>query len=117
VIPPREGDPALHDTIVALCRGAGLAPTLVETAEPRLDAVLLAVAAGAGVAILPASTAEHTTLPGVRLIELAGSADAFEPAVVTHPDTDSMATLAFLRAVVQVGRRRDSDAARLRLVA
>jgi DNA-binding transcriptional LysR family regulator len=117
VVPPRDPDPSLYDTVVALCRGAGIAPTLVEAAEPRRDALLLAVAAGGGMAILPASAGEHSALPGVRTVELETDEPPFEFGVVTHPDADSFATQAFLRAAAHGARRRDTDGAALRLAA
>jgi DNA-binding transcriptional LysR family regulator len=117
VVPPRDSDPTLYDTVVSLCRDAQVAPTLVEAAEPRRDALLLAVAAGAGVAILPSSAGEHGGLPGVRMVALESPAPPFEFGVVTHPDADNIATQAFLRAVAQVSRRRDGSATRLRLAA
>ena len=45
VMLPRDGNPALHDAVVALSREAGLSPVFVEAPEPRVEAVLLAVAA------------------------------------------------------------------------
>jgi len=35
VMLPRDGNPALHDAIVALCRDAGLSPMFVEAPEPQ----------------------------------------------------------------------------------
>jgi hypothetical protein len=42
------------------------------------------VAAGAGVAILPRWIKEQGALPGIRLIELSGTEDTFEPALLTR---------------------------------
>jgi DNA-binding transcriptional LysR family regulator len=109
---PRSADPALHDTIVALCRRAGLASTIVEAAEPRLDMLLLAVAAGAGVAILPRWIKEQGALPGIRLIELSGTEDTFEPALLTRQNSPGIPTVAYLRAVASVERARNAGAAR-----
>jgi DNA-binding transcriptional LysR family regulator len=117
VVPPRDPDPTLYDTVVALCRGARVSPVLAEAAEPRRDALLLAVAAGAGMAVLPASAGEHSGLPGVRMVELDTETPPFEFGIVTHADSDGIGTQAFLRAVSQVARRRDGRLGRLRLAA
>jgi DNA-binding transcriptional LysR family regulator len=99
VLLPREANPALHDAVISLCHRAGLSPSFVEAAEPRVEAVLLAVAAGGGAALLPASVTERYAAPGVSLVALAGAAPAFESAVLTDPDTDHVATQALLRAL------------------
>jgi DNA-binding transcriptional LysR family regulator len=104
IVLPREANPALHDAVVSVCRGAGVSPALVEAGEPRVEAVLLAVAAGGGAALLPASISERYAIPGVRLVELAGVEPAFESAIVTRPDADHISTQAFLHAVVRAGK-------------
>lgn len=50
----RRSGPGLYDGILAACRGAGFAPTVVQEA-PRLPATLSLVAAGLGVSLVPAS--------------------------------------------------------------
>jgi DNA-binding transcriptional LysR family regulator len=99
VLLPREANPAFHNAIVAMCHTAGLSPTLVEIPEPRVEHVLLAVAAGAGPALLPESVTERFAAPGIRFVPLAADDAAFRTVVATHPETDSLATLAFLRAL------------------
>jgi DNA-binding transcriptional LysR family regulator len=99
VVLPREANPAFHGAVIAMCHDAGLSPTLVEVPEPRVEHVLLAVAAGAGLALLPESVTERFASPVIRFVALEGSEATFRTAVVTHPDTDSLATLAFLRAL------------------
>jgi DNA-binding transcriptional LysR family regulator len=98
----RDVNPAFHDAVVSLCRDASVAPTLHEVPEPRVESVLLAVAAGAGPAILPAAVTERYTLPGVRFVALEDGDSAFESAVLTHPDSDNLATDVFLRALAHV---------------
>jgi DNA-binding transcriptional LysR family regulator len=115
VVLPRSANPALHNAVVSLCHRAGLSPTLVEVAEARIELVLLAVAAGAGTALLPASVAESHSMPGIRMVELDGAEPVFESAVVTNPDSDRLATLAFLRALTHVARRGESAPVRLPL--
>jgi DNA-binding transcriptional LysR family regulator len=108
VVLPRSADPALHDTVVALSRAAGIAPTLYEVPESRVESVLLTVAAGAGPAVLPAAAAERYTIPGVRLVPLEDGAASFETAVLTHPDTDNPGTLALLQALARLPERREA---------
>jgi DNA-binding transcriptional LysR family regulator len=111
VLLPRDADPALHDAVVALCHEAGLSPTFVEAPEPRVEAVLLAVAAGGGVALLPASVTERYAAPGVRFVDLAGVEPAFETAVLTHPDSEHLATHAFLRTVSRAAKAQPVERA------
>jgi DNA-binding transcriptional LysR family regulator len=99
VVLPRDGNPALHNAIVSICRDAELSPTFVEVAEPRVEHALLAVASGAGVAILPESAAERYAAPGVRFVPIEGVEPAFESVVITHRDSNNLATAAFLRAL------------------
>ncbi|MDX6678940.1 MAG: hypothetical protein QOE31_2992, partial [Solirubrobacteraceae bacterium] len=106
VILPREANPAFHNAVVAMCRTAGLAPTLVETTEPRVEQVLLSVATGAGMALVPESAAERYTAPGIRFVPLENAEPAFQTAVLTRPDTDSLPTHSFLLAVSRAARVR-----------
>jgi DNA-binding transcriptional LysR family regulator len=101
VLLPREANPAFHSSIAAMCHAAGLSPTFVEIAEPRVENVLLAVAAGAGPAILPESVTERYATPGIRFVPLDGAPPTLENAVLTHPDNESLATAAFLRAATR----------------
>jgi DNA-binding transcriptional LysR family regulator len=105
VVLPRDANPALYDAIVSLCRSAGLSTQFVEVAEPSVEAVLLAVSATGAAALLPESVTERYAAPGVRLLELAEPEPAFESAVLTHPDTDNLAVLAFLRTIGRVMER------------
>jgi DNA-binding transcriptional LysR family regulator len=115
VVLPREANPAFHNAIMAMCDRAGLAPALIEIPEPRVEHVLLAVAAGAGLALLPESVTERFASPGIRFVALEGSGAAFHTAVLTHPDTESLATLAFLRAVVRTVKQGAERSARTRI--
>jgi DNA-binding transcriptional LysR family regulator len=99
---PREANPAFHNAVVAMCHTAGLSPTFVELPEPRVEHVLLGVAAGAGLAVLPEAVTERFAAPGIRFVALEAEAPVLRTAVLTQPDTDSLATLAFLRAVARV---------------
>src|SRR5262249_18354507 len=53
VLQARSRGPGSHDQILAICRGAGFSPRVVQEGSP-IDVVSL-VASGAGVAIVPAS--------------------------------------------------------------
>jgi len=104
VVMPRETNPPFHNAVASICRDAGLAPTLIEVDEPRVEQVLLAVAAGAGPALLPESATERFATPGIRFVPLEGGEAAFDSAVVTRPGTESLATLSFLRAIARTRR-------------
>jgi DNA-binding transcriptional LysR family regulator len=106
VVLPREANPAFHGAVIAMCHQAGLSPTLVEVPEPRVEHVLLAVAAGAGLALLPESVTERFASPVIRFVALQASEAAFRSAVLTHPDTESLATVAFLRALERTAGNR-----------
>ena len=101
---PRNTNPAFHNAIVSLCRDAGLAPTLVELAEPRVDQALLSVATGAGPALLPESAASYYAAPGVRFVPIQTPAPVLQSVVVTRPDAEDLATAAFLRALSRAER-------------
>jgi DNA-binding transcriptional LysR family regulator len=101
VVMPRAVNPAFHDAVLALCRDAEIAPALFEVPEPSVESVLLAVASGAGPAVLPAAVTERHASPGVRFVPLEDTV-ALESAVLTHPDAENPATLAFLHAVTRL---------------
>jgi len=111
VVLPADTNPAFHSAMVSACRDAGLSPTLIEVGEPRVEHILLAVASGAGIALLPESAAERHLARGVRFVPVE-TASAFESAVITRPDTESLATLGFLRALSRVGGSRARGVAR-----
>jgi DNA-binding transcriptional LysR family regulator len=104
VVLPSDTNPAFHSAVVAICRDAGLSPTFVEVAEPRVEHALLAVAAAGGMALLPESAAERHVARGVRFVPLEAAESAFESVVLTRPDTESLATVGFLRALAH-GRK------------
>ena len=104
VMLPREVNPPFHDAVVALCHRAGLSPTFVTVAEPRVEHVLLAVSAGRGMAVVPESVSERRIMPGLRFVPVAGTERAIRKAVLTRPDTESLAIAAFMRALAQALR-------------
>jgi DNA-binding transcriptional LysR family regulator len=105
VVLPRAVNPAFYDAVLAACSEAGIAPALFEVPEPNVESVLLAVAAGTGPAVLPAAVTERHAVPGVRFVPLE-DAIALESAVLTRPDADNPATLAFLDAVAKAPAAR-----------
>jgi DNA-binding transcriptional LysR family regulator len=109
VVLPREVNPAFHNAVIGICRDAGLAPTLVTVSEPRVEHVLLSVASGAGMALVPDSVAERCTVPGLRFVALAGVGPAFQSVVLTHPESEDIATMSFLRALSRTARRGAVD--------
>jgi DNA-binding transcriptional LysR family regulator len=112
VLLPRAANPAFHDAAMAMCHTAGISPALTEIAEPRVEHVLLAVAGGAGIALLPESVTERYASPGIRFVALEGAGPAFQAAALTHADVESLATVAFLRALSQAARNAVVDTQR-----
>jgi DNA-binding transcriptional LysR family regulator len=112
VVLPRDVNPAFHNAVVGICRDAGLAPSLVTVPEPRVEHVLLSVAAGAGMALVPDSVAERCTIPGLRFVPLHDVGAAFQSVVLTHPDSEDIATLSFLRALSRTSRSGPVDDSR-----
>jgi DNA-binding transcriptional LysR family regulator len=104
VVLPPDTNPAFHSTVVSICRDAGLSPTFVEVAEPRVEHALLAVASGAGMALLPESAGDRHIAPGVRFVPLEAAESAFESVVLTRPDTENLATVGFLRTLARAGK-------------
>jgi DNA-binding transcriptional LysR family regulator len=112
IVLPADVNPPFHNAIVAICRDAGLSPALIEVTEPRVEHVLLAVAAGAGLALLPESASERHVASGVRFVPVDGLQPAFESVVVTRPDSQNLATAAFLRAMSQATKASEAAASR-----
>jgi hypothetical protein len=56
------------------------------------------------VALLPESAAERYAAPGVRFVPIEGVEPAFESVVITHRDSNNLATAAFLRALRRAAR-------------
>jgi DNA-binding transcriptional LysR family regulator len=115
---PRDSNPAFHTAIVAMCRDAGLSPTLLEVGEARTEHALLAVASGGGMALVPESAAERHRVPGVRFVPVDHAEVAFESAVLTLPAAgDDLITAQFLRAVTHASRLSPAPVPAVRLAA
>jgi DNA-binding transcriptional LysR family regulator len=104
VVLPRTANPAFYDAVVATCRQAGLAPTLVELAEPQVEHALLAVASGAGMALLPESVTDRYAAPGIRFLPISAPHLHCETAVLTRARERHGPTDALLRALSRAGR-------------
>jgi DNA-binding transcriptional LysR family regulator len=101
---PRSANPAFHDIVLAAFVNAGIAPTIVEAAEPEVSHALLGAASGAGIAILPSSAAERFGAHGVTFRPLEPS-PLVEIALVSRSDADDTTVAAFLRAAQDLDRR------------
>ena len=112
---PPDSNPAFHGAVVSLCRAAGISPTFVPVAEPRVEHALLAVAAGMGMALLTECAGERHVVPGVRIVPLEPGAPVFESALITHPDADNLGTAAFIRALTRATQRSAPTSSRARL--
>ncbi len=96
IVLPRGDNPAFHDGIVAACRNAGVAPTVIETCESGVDHALLIVAAGGGIALLPASAARYSA-PAVRFLPLADPAPTTEIGLISRLDDPNATVEALIR--------------------
>ncbi len=103
----RALNPAFYDNVLAACSAAGIAPSLIEIAEPAVEQVLLAVASGAGVALLPASVESRFATSGTRFRPLSPPSPSCEVAIVAKMDP-SVTADAFLRlaGLPQLTQRR-----------
>ena len=106
VVLPRDVSRPFYDAIVAACRDAGLAPTLVEMPDGNVEQALLAVASGAGMALLPEPVSERYAAPGVRFLPLDEGQPAIATAVVTRRHCAHIPTAAFLRAAADASGPR-----------
>jgi DNA-binding transcriptional LysR family regulator len=101
VVLPRDANRGFYDAVVASCREAGLAPTLLELPDGHIERALLAVAAGLGMALLPEAVAERYVAPGVRFVPLAGAQPGVGAAVLTRRDSMHLPTVALVRALAR----------------
>ena len=97
----REANRPFYDGVVAACRAARLAPSLVDLPDDDVEQGLLAVASGAGMALFPESVAERHATPGVRFVPVADPHPAFSTGVVTRRDSDHAPTASFLRVLAR----------------
>jgi DNA-binding transcriptional LysR family regulator len=112
---PRDANPAFYDGVSGACRDAGIAPTLLETHESRVEHVLLSVASSAAVALLPSSIADRYVTPGVRFLPLEDPSPVTEIGLVTRADASEVSVKEFLRLAQSAETRRSSGAHVLRL--
>ena len=105
IVLPREADRPFYDAVIAACRDAGVAPTLIEMPDGQVERALLAVASGAGMAMLPESVSERYAGAGVRFVPL-DDGPVLATAVVSRRDTEHLPTVAFLRGISRTHERR-----------
>lgn len=105
VLLPRATNPAFYDGVIAACRRAGFAPQLVEMPTAQIEHALLSVAGGCGVAVMPASTAERYTTPGVRFLPVDPEDPVTQLALLTRAESDeeTLAT-AFVQLALEPAR-------------
>ena len=116
IVLPREADRPFYDGVIAACRDAGVAPTLVEMSDGQVERVLLAVASGAGIAMVPESVSERYAGAGVRFVPL-DDGPVLATAVVSRRDCEHLPTVAFLRAISRARERRPAVAPQVSPVA
>jgi len=114
---PRATNPAFFDGVTSACRNAGIAPTVIETAETDVMHALLTVAAGAGIALLPSSAAERYNAQGVSFRALEHPSPTTEVALVSRADGNETMVSAFLRVARELDRSVRPAARSLHIVA
>lgn len=110
VFVPRERAPEYYDQLIALCRGAGFSPRVVQEAA-QLELLSL-VAAGFGVSLLPASF-RHLRRFGVAFRPLRGRPKSIVVAAWRR-DNDSPSLREFLKVLRRTMRTRKRARARTR---
>lgn len=96
---PRAANPAFHDAVLAGCRTAGVAPSLIDIDEPRVEHALLIVTSRNAIALLPESVADRYAIPGVTFRPVDPPAPTIEVALVTRTEPIEAAIAAFIRLV------------------
>lgn len=97
---PRFINPTLYDDILALCRGAGFSPAIVQEATPKQTIIGL-VEAGLGVSILPASL-RFLARSGVVYVPLEDSSLAIETSLIWRSGDDAPVLKRFMEVVREV---------------
>lgn len=100
VFVPRPLAPALHDTIVALCRSCGFAPRIAQYAN-QMQTVVGLVGSGLGVAVVPESI-RHLRRPGVSYHAIREPAPTIELGLVHRANEDSPIVTRFRAALDEV---------------
>ncbi|WP_244435101.1 LysR family transcriptional regulator [Methylocystis sp. SC2] len=100
---PRFINPTLYDDILALCRGAGFSPMIVQEATPKQTIIGL-VEAGLGVSLLPASLRFLARI-GVVYAPLEDSSLAIETSLIWRSGDDAPALKRFIEVVREVSTR------------
>jgi len=93
---PRADNPAFHDSVLAACRSAGVAPTIVEAVESGVDHAMLLVAAGLGVAVLPEAATRYGA-PAVSFLPVTNPQLAAQTGLIARSDDPNPTLGGFLR--------------------
>lgn len=116
VLLPRPTNPAFYDSVIAGCRDAQIAPTLIDAVEPEVEHALLLVASGLGIALLPSSVADRYRTVGVSFRPLEPPAPTTELALVVRADPIEAMVAAFVRLVAEFRESSRPGIAALRAV-
>jgi DNA-binding transcriptional LysR family regulator len=104
ILPPRASSPALYDSIVASCQGAGFNPMLRhEDPLMGIASIVYLVAAGFGISIVPRSF-EHIRTDGIVYVPIKGEAPRAAIGLAVRKDNRS----AVIRNFVALARPRAS---------
>jgi DNA-binding transcriptional LysR family regulator len=96
IVLPRADNPAFHDSVLAACRSAGVAPTIVEAVESGVDHAMLLVAAGLGVAVLPEAATRYGA-PAVSFLPVTNPQLAAQTGLIARSDDPNPTLGGFLR--------------------
>ncbi len=102
ILCPYRLNPHVYERILALCKGAGFTPRVVEEASPK-QTILGLVAAGLGVSLVAASV-QQSRRTGVAYRPLRGIHPTVEVAVAWRKDEKSPALQVFLSVVREFAR-------------
>jgi len=97
---PRRHAPGYYDALIAMCRQAGLDPTIVQETT-RLHTALSLVATGRGISLMP-KCVERLKRPGIVCRPLRGPVPDTEMGVAYDPSNRSRLLRAFVAVVDEV---------------
>jgi len=95
IVPPRADNPAFHDSVLAACRSAGVAPAIIEAAESGVDHAVLLVAAGLGIAVLPEAATRYAA-PAVSFLPVTTPHLAAQVGLLARPGDPNPAVRGFI---------------------
>ncbi len=110
ILPPREVNPGVYDSIISACHRAGLSPKL-GPAVPQVVSTVPIVATGFGVSIVPRCISRNQ-VDGVFYLPIEGDAPRAGISLAYRPNDRSSAVQNFLgvaRRVARTAIQRESD--------